>query len=136
MGNSEVRCETTLGAASEPTMGLDSSDQQKNFKSRSRRINVSNTSAGIADGVACNSVFLAEESEEKLGVGFGVSKDHEVKEVVFEKGHCYGLISLYYDSRKGLEKRGIQVVNIPVSSRPNPFPGNDRGCVPPAGWQK
>jgi hypothetical protein len=86
--------------------------------------------------VNINFVQEADNGEENLGVGFGEAETHQVNTISFDRGECRGLVTLYYDHRKGLERRGIQVVNIPPKSRPNPFPGNDRGCVPPEGWTR
>jgi len=132
-GGTSTSCGTSLGNISAQNNNMSfTSNETKSFKADKgldRGINVNHVS---------DSYFLAEakEKEEKLGVGFGDAEGHQINRVEFERGQNYGLISLYYDTRKGLEKRGIQVVNIPESSRPNPFPGNDEGCVPPANWNR
>lgn len=127
-GHAGVTCGTSLGDSSNATMSH-TGGETKSFKPRNRRLD---------RRINVNSVNLLAEAkeEEKLGVGFGDAEGHQINRVEFERGQNYGLISLYYDTRKGLEKRGIQVVNIPESSRPNPFPGNDEGCVPPANWNR
>jgi len=77
-----------------------------------------------------------------LGVGFGEEDSHKVHEVAFTRENAlvpYDIMTIYYDSRKGLEARGIQVVKTKkraVSDLPNPFPTyGGSGCTPPPGWK-
>ncbi len=72
----------------------------------------------------------------ELGTGWGEDTTFHTTEVKFEKrdsSYPDAIVALYYDSSKGLERRGIVVRNNYVnSSNPNPFPGYTRGpSVPP-----
>jgi hypothetical protein len=79
----------------------------------------------------CNFVQTSDEPAENLGVGFGEAAEHKVQEVTFNKGHSLATFAIYYDSRKGLEKRGITVVSN-QKPLPEPFPAS--ACTPPPGW--
>lgn len=70
-----------------------------------------------------------------LGTGFGHQDSHIVNTVQFEKeDHPVASFAIYYDSRKGLQARGIDLrKKSRYMSTPNPFPG--MGCQPPVGWK-
>jgi 3-phenylpropionate/cinnamic acid dioxygenase small subunit len=75
-----------------------------------------------------------------MGTGWGDEMDHSVSQVEFQRKTPETpteIISIYYDSRKGLENRGIQVV-LPykkeTSQLPNPFPEYVSGMKTPPGW--
>lgn len=84
-----------------------------------------------------SSVKGTDTVENSLGTGFGNKEEHKVINVNFDKDDStQTLLAMYYDTRKGLEKRGIKVVykpKKPVIQKPNPFPSN--GCTPPKGWK-
>jgi hypothetical protein len=88
----------------------------------------------VHDGVAVNTVSIAEESDEHVSVGFGEEMNHEVQSVSFNRGKQLDTFVIYYDTRKGLEQRGIEVVKPSPRPIPNPFPG-DKGCTPPPNWK-
>lgn len=70
-----------------------------------------------------DNVLVGAASVEPLGTGFGEHKDINVTEVNFEKRNPKSpdaILALYYDSRKGLERRGIVVDSR--NSLPNAFP--------------
>ncbi len=85
-----------------------------------------------ADPVIMNVSEVAEE-EEHVSVGFGEAKGFETQTVDFNRGKQLATFVIYYDTRKGLEKRGIEVVAPAAKPVPNPFPG-DKGCTPPSNW--
>ena len=74
------------------------------------------------------------DADEPLSVGFGEKQEHKVTSVFFDRGSVLDTLVMYYDTRKGLEKRGIQVTQPEVRPTPNPFPGIT-GCQPPSGWK-
>ena len=78
-----------------------------------------------------NFVAEADEPAENIGVGFGEAAEHKVQEVSFNRGRSVATFAIYYDSRKGLEKRGITVVSN-QKPLPEPFPAS--ACTPPSGW--
>ena len=105
------------------------------------------TSSNVANNIspkASNSVEIEKNSDAwELGVGFGDEDSHYVQEVEFTRLNQHNpesIITVYYDSRKGLENRGIQVVKSrkkKVSELPNPFPTySGTGCTPPPGWKR
>jgi hypothetical protein len=69
----------------------------------------------------------------ELGTGFGKKTKHHVQQLEFDRASDGpdAVLSLRYDSRRGLEARGI--VLAPPPGEPNPFPGEF--CAPPPGWK-
>lgn len=72
-----------------------------------------------------------------LGTGFGDATDFSTEATSFVKRNSFvpdALLALYYDSVKGLEKRGI-ALNYRTRPRPSAFPKYDStSCTPPSGW--
>ncbi len=74
-----------------------------------------------------------------MGTGFGKETNFNTTEVEFKKRdplHPDAMVVLYYDSAKGLEKKGI-ILNYRTQPRPRAFPkyvASTVGCVPPPGW--
>ncbi len=115
----EVKCAVTpTSAESEPTMG------------QSEEISVNCNFVQEANE-ALEGVDRIHGDAENIGVGFGEAAEHKVQEVTFNKGHSLATFAIYYDSRKGLEKRGITVVSN-QKPLPEPFPAS--ACTPPPGW--
>lgn len=72
----------------------------------------------------------------EMGTGFGKKADFKTNEVKFQKGDLKVEMSIFYDSRRNLEKRGIVVAAREtryLDEFPSAFSGT--GCKPPAGWQ-
>jgi hypothetical protein len=90
--------------------------------------------SGIANVANVANVSEAVEEEEHVSVGFGESKGFETQSVDFKRGKQLSTFVIYYDTRKGLEQRGIEVVSPAPKPVPNPFPG-DKGCTPPQNWK-
>ena len=88
-------------------------------------------SSSVSDSVNLS----ADAAPFEMGAGFGQKADFKTQTVEFERGPLSATIQLYYDSRRNLEKRGIEVVKkeISVSDLPQAFAG--LGCTPPPGWQ-
>ena len=72
----------------------------------------------------------------EIGTGFGKAQTFRVQDVTFERVSPTPdeTMEITYDSRKGLEKRGVDLNYKPTVTRPNPFPG-DNHCKPPLGWE-
>ena len=71
-----------------------------------------------------------------IGTGWGGKADFKVNQVVFNRGGLETQMLIYYDSRRNLEKRGIQVVKKErsyLNTLPQAFSGI--GCTPPPGWK-
>ena len=71
----------------------------------------------------------------EIGTGFGPKADFKTSEVQFNKGDEVATLAIYYDSKRNLEKRGIQVVRSRrtyLEDLPSPF--QSTGCTPPPGW--
>lgn len=77
----------------------------------------------------------ADSTPYEMGAGFGEKTDFKTTTTSFERGDMSEM-AIYYDSRRNLEKRGIQVVDNKVAEAPLPsaFAGVS-GCKPPKGWQ-
>jgi hypothetical protein len=71
----------------------------------------------------------------EIGTGFGKRQAFRVQEVAFnrESDRPNETMEITYDTRKGLEKRGVDLNWRPTVARPNPFPG-DSHCKPPVDW--
>lgn len=94
------------------------------------------------DSVKASAMAASAEPKFEIGTGWGDEVDHKVHEVEFEREDRYNpekILSIFYDTRKGLEARGIQVIKTTkkkVSSLPNAFPTyKSSGCNPPPGWK-
>jgi hypothetical protein len=80
----------------------------------------------------------ADANNSPLGTAFGSKTDFKTTESTFERGMLIHTFVLYYDSRKNLEKLGVQFEKKTVTEQkpvPNPFPASSTYCVPPAGWR-
>lgn len=111
----------------------------------SESLSVNSTMAGASLSKSANKIAANAASAEpkfEIGTGWGDEVDHKVHEVKFEREDRYNpekILSIFYDTRKGLEARGIQVIKTKtkkVSSLPNAFPTyKNTGCNPPPGWK-
>ncbi len=77
-----------------------------------------------------------------IGTGWGDEVEHNVTVVNFERNNpmvADSLIAVYYDTRKGLEARGIKVVKErrkKTQDLPDAFPTySETGARPPPGWK-
>jgi hypothetical protein len=108
-------------------------------KSASSNAAASADAAISGHGIAPGSIKANRlEVEQTLGTGFGAETEHKTHNVAFDRGEMITLVALFYDDKRGLQKRGIEMVR-PSQTRyatsPNPFPNRkDQGCVPPEGW--
>ena len=96
----------------------------------------SNTAGMTYDSVNMSAVSTSAQVEpsDQLGVGWGDAVEFKMNSTTFDKGEVVSQLVIFYDSRKNLERRGIQIERRDtLSIRPNPFPGI--GCKPPAGWK-
>jgi len=81
----------------------------------------------------------ASLSTQEMGTGFGDVQKFNTTKTTFDKRDPHNpdaIIALYYDSARGLEKRGIR---IGVRHTPSPFPTYNNtsvGCTPPPSWVK
>jgi hypothetical protein len=77
----------------------------------------------------------ASDTSFDMGAGFGPQTSFKTTSVAFQRGSILCTMILYYDSRKNLEKRGIQVAKKDqryLNELPPAFIGT--GCTPPPGW--
>lgn len=87
--------------------------------------------------VPCNASLDASSGKTvcNLGTGFGAASSHAVSVQSFQRcNEPETVFTLYYDTRMGLEARGV---NLKVAAHicPSPFPASQgRGCKPPANW--
>lgn len=94
--------------------------------------------------IAGKSDTIQQQGEEifALGTGWGSEQEHHVDIVDFTRSDPVNpteLLSIYYDTRIGLENRGIKVVQTKkkrVKELPNAFPTySETGATPPPGWK-
>lgn len=79
----------------------------------------------------------ADPIEQSLGTAFGQATEFRTTTVEFEKAnphHPDVEFQIRYDSRRNLEKMGIQI-SKKKPAEPNAFPA-DKGCTPPKGWNR
>lgn len=88
------------------------------------------------------SAIAESETVFELGTGWGDELEHKVVLVEFTRHDAYNpneLLVIYYDTRKGLENRGIRVVQTKkkrVKKLPDAFPTySGSGATPPPGWK-
>lgn len=95
-------------------------------------------------GATANVVDSREQETEQfaLGTGWGSEQEHHVNMVDFTRldpANPTKILSIFYDTRKGLENRGIKVVQMKkkrVKNLPNAFPTySETGATPPPGWK-
>lgn len=82
------------------------------------------------------SSVASTETTFDLGTGWGAKQEFKTNQTTFNKGDLVAQMALFYDSRRNLEKRGIEVVKRErtyLDDLPAPF--QDVGCKPPPGWQ-
>jgi hypothetical protein len=95
-----------------------------------------NVAAPAAPAVKSRRVQVKEaQSPFEMGTGFGPKSDFKTNEVKFNKGNEAATLQVFYDSRRNLEKRGIQVVRTQrtyLEDLPSAF--SSSGCTPPPGW--
>ncbi len=98
-------------------------------------------SVASASSVA-DSVPLSDELErgiapaQTLGTGFGEATDFNTTKAEFQRGDLLCQMLIYYDDKRGLKKRGIDVA-APTVTRPSAFPADEpTGCKTPAGWKR
>lgn len=87
---------------------------------------------GISNVVSAYNItssVVGSQDSQNLGTEWGETKASPVTSLQFDRdwnSSQYHVI--YYDDRKGLERRGIKV---DVPTKPNPFPAGSRFCTPP-----
>jgi hypothetical protein len=80
--------------------------------------------------------------KQTLGTEFGEAETFITSKITFTRADLLVMMALYYDDRRGLAKRGIEVVRESTrryQTTPNPFPNSTivtDGCVPPEGWNR
>lgn len=98
--------------------------------------NDSVTLSASAQSANHENTSMADSAPFEMGAGFGQKSDFKTTTVSFERGEIQATMVIYYDSRRNLEKRGIQVVKKEtrhLNDLPQAFQGT--GCTPPPGWQ-
>lgn len=102
-------------------------------------MNICDTAAGAS---ATASLQDSVEPAFEIGTGWGDEIKHNVTEVSFERENRFNpdeILSIFYDTKKGLEARGIKVVKTKkrkTKNLPNAFPTyKNSGCTPPPGWK-
>jgi hypothetical protein len=129
---------TTYGAAGTNTgeAGMNSTISSSVVRGIPRGVTVNDT--GMSDTMhhGTETGAPAEESPNGLGTAWGEKLDFQVNQVSFDKGDLQGQMVLFYDTRRNLEKRGIEVVKRErtyLEDVPQAFAGV--GCKPPPDWK-
>lgn len=96
---------------------------------------------GLQPGITCStsnirgmSLTGGSDPDETLGTGWGSHQVDQVSRTTFDRDQILETIAIYYDSKKNLEARGIDLKPkpTPINELPKPF---FTGCVPPVGWK-
>jgi len=73
------------------------------------------------------------EVKSEIGTEFGKRQTFRVNTTSFNRNPVVDqMFEVTYDSREGLQNRGVDLRKKPVVGRPDPFPGDH--CKPPEGW--
>lgn len=67
-----------------------------------------------------------------LGTAFGSAQTFATKQVQFERAGLLATLLCYYDDRRGLRARGINLTRYTPQPAPQAFPAT--GCRPPPNW--
>lgn len=86
-------------------------------------------------GSSTASACLNATSSFDMGTGFGEKTEFKTNKTEFNRGDFLTGITVYYDSKRNLEKRGIKfpVISTRYNNLPDAFPGI--GCTPPPNWK-
>lgn len=123
---------------------LNSGVTSKGMRGSSVNVSTSFESLGQNSLSASSASLDSNEAESafSIGTGWGEEMSHAVTMVDFERRNPQNpdfLLSIYYDDRKGLEKRGIRVTRASktrTKKLPEAFPiYNESGCKPPHNWR-
>ncbi len=138
-GNPKEYSSETVCDSSNPLIGSgcteeSSEDSERTFKVTAQNA-VSTTRTTKTSKIQLNEVF-------ELGTGWGDELEHKVTLVEFSRrddSNPDEILVIYYDTRKGLENRGIRVIQTKkkrVKKLPSPFPTySESGATPPPGWK-
>lgn len=75
----------------------------------------------------------APEVKSEIGTEFGKRQTFRVNTINFNRSDAPDqMFEMTYDTREGLERRGVDLRKKPVVGRPDPFPADH--CKPPEGW--
>ena len=91
--------------------------------------------SSLSAEASATSASADSESPFGLGTGWGQKAEFKTTQTTFDKGALAAQLVIYYDTRKNLEKRGIEVVKrntAALDELPQAFP--TIGCKPPPGW--
>jgi len=146
---------TAGGPVNDPTFGnmaetITGSDDDTNVDISSKGVasadmlssDVCSNAASVGSSAVDRRITLQSEEAFSLGTGWGSEQAHHVDIVDFTRNDVVNpteMLSIYYDTRKGLENRGIKVVQTKkkkVTDLPNAFPTySETGATPPPGWK-
>ena len=85
---------------------------------------------GVSPEVNVNANFV----EQSLGTAFGESHQFATHTVSFQRSDCFATLLCYYDEKRGLKARGIQMPRREKPPMPQAFPAGQLGCQPPKNW--
>jgi len=94
------------------------------FSSSVRGMSVTNLSSSVSSGAELSRASADMVPIEKLATGSGAVADFRTHKVYFGERILQTVLSIYYDTREGLLRRGL-ILDNPRSSLPKPFPNGD-----------
>jgi len=131
-----------IGASSGMTGAAHNMAQASCDSVASHTIDSLSISSGDLNSTSVLASSVQPEPNFEIGTGWGDEIDHKVSEVKFERVDRFNpdkILSVFYDTKNGLESRGIQVIKTKkkkVSSLPNAFPTYKNSVfAPPPNWK-
>jgi len=113
---------------------LSTSDTKSMMRGTSMNATTQSSASLNAQGNVVSNAPPIENAFE-MGAGFGEKADFKTRESEFKRDKVVATMLLYYDSRRNLEKRGIEVVKREIHATALPQAFSGVGCTPPPGWQ-
>lgn len=104
-------------------------------KSVMRSMNNTATLSASASAQSDSHENTAAADPFEMGTGFGSKADFKTTMVTFERDKQEAALIIYYDSRRNLQARGIEVIKKPAPSKDLPQAFGGMGCIPPKDWQ-
>jgi hypothetical protein len=96
-------------------------------------VTLNSTSVGTGDTCCYSSAIVSQD----VGTGWGDDQTHVVDTAYFDRQDSpVAVMSLRYDSRENLKRRGVNVDPRPVVVAPRPFPSEGPYCRPPKDTSK
>jgi len=141
-GSASYTCDSfSLDTLQNGMLGTDSNIPINLSPKGSGSVNITGTESMSGSSGTVRTRAAAASVKPELGTKFGNVAGFQTHDVEFEKRdeqNPDAMMVIYYDSARGLEKRGIRLVTKRSRGQPTAFPGyqgrKETGCIPPPNW--